>query len=175
MIIGFTLFVLFLLALWHFVAEAILAPSWRAMLRLRLFAIRDNLRNLRIADSISDQEFEESQRRINNIIRLTPAIDFFWMVKTEFKIRKDAALCEKLERRRMEFEANASLEVKELTNQAIKVALDAVGANSVGWMVYLIPIAVCLALWKRARREIRNLAGATDHELDFTELRPCPA
>jgi hypothetical protein len=64
--------VLLALAVFHFVHESILAPSFRLSLRFRLFVLRDEVRQLKIecAESLNDEHFVFLQDSINGLISI---------------------------------------------------------------------------------------------------------
>ena len=71
-----TILVLLALAVFHFVYESILAPSLRLSLRFRLFALRDEARQLKIecVDSLNDAHCVFLQASINrDFKRISPA------------------------------------------------------------------------------------------------------
>lgn len=173
MIIAFSLYLLGFLALWHFVVEGIIVPSARASIRLRLFALRDKLRRMRIDGAAKEEEFEEAQRVLNNMIRLAPSIDAFMLVQWEMKLKADKELAQRVERRRLDFESSASKDVKELVQKAYVIGAESVRMNSMGWIVYLIPIAIGVAIWSRIQREVTNMTTATEREWSSSEA--CPA
>jgi hypothetical protein len=173
MLTALLLYLFGLLVLWHFVIEGIIAPSTRATIRLRLFALRDELRRLRLNGAATEDEFEEAQRIINNTIRLAPSIDAFMLVQWEMKLKADKEFAERVERRRLNFEKTASEEVKKLVKKAYMIGGDAVRVNSMGWVVYLVPLFIGVAIWKRISREVTNMTSATEHEWSSGEA--CPA
>src|SRR5258708_36909923 len=61
---------LVILAIFHFVYQTILAPSFKFEARLKLFRLRDRLRRLKIdnSDLLNDRLFCEIQERINRQI-----------------------------------------------------------------------------------------------------------
>lgn len=173
MIVASLLYLLCFLALWHFVVEGIVVPSTRVSIRLRLFALRDKLRRMHIDGVIKENEFDEAQRRLNNMIRLAPSVDAFMLVQWEMKLKADKELARRVERRRLDFESSASKDVKELVEKAYEIGVESVRINSMGWIVYLIPIVIGVAIWSRVQREVTNMTTAT--ELEWSSTEACPA
>lgn len=161
-----------ILALWHFIVQSIIVPSARATTRLRLFALRDKLRALCVERKTDAKEFEEAQRIINNVIRLAPSIDPFMIAEWEMKVKSDKELAQRLERRQKEFEAIVSKEVKELTDTAYGLAAEAVRINSAGWIIYVIPVVIGVAIGAKIRREVMKMTNATERELPISTACP---
>jgi hypothetical protein len=163
------LIILFILAGYHFVVEGIIVPSSRAVLRLRLFAIRDKLRSLRINEEIGEEEFYEGERRINNVIRLAPTIDLYTLARWAKRLHSDPELTKRIETRQALFEATANQEVQSLVNQACIASRDAFGFNSLGWLVYIIPLIAVALVYKKTQDRLVKLTSATPHELIYLE------
>lgn len=160
------------LALWHFIVEAIIVPSERATIRLRLFAVRDKLRNMAADKLTNEYEFEEAQSKLNNLIRLAPSIDAFLISKWTAKLKTDKELAQRIEKRQTEFESKASKEVKDLISDAIKIGTDAVRINSLSWIIYLVPIIFGLLAISWIHKEVVDMTNATEHELPLSPACP---
>lgn len=170
--IAIILTILALLAMWHFAIEAIVAPAERAIIRLKLFAVRDRLRRMAADGLTREAEFEEAQLKINTLIRLVPIIDPFMIIEWSFKLRVDKELAEKIEQRQNAFEEIASKEVKDLVFSANKITLSAVKVNSLSWYVYIIPLAVIAPAVSWIRKRLIQLSNARDRELPASAACP---
>ena len=167
---SFLILIICLLAMWHFVVESIVVPSARAALRLRLFALRDELRNLRVEGGAAEDEFDEAQRLINNAIRLAPTFDAFALAQWQHSLRANPEMAERIERRQKHFESIASKPVMDVIYRARKVAVTSLGFNSLGWLIYFVPIFIAFLIWKSISTSVARITSATEHE-----LQGCPA
>ena len=162
-----------LLAVWHFLVESIIVPSARAALRLRLFALRDELRNMRVDGTATEEEFEEAQRIANNAIRLAPTFDEFALAKWRIALKSNPEMAERIARRQKHFESVASKAVLDVMQRVHKVAIKSLGFNSLGWFIYFVPILIAALVWKSISSSINKITCATEHEL--MPLQQCPA
>lgn len=129
-------------------------PSFRLRMRFKLFAIRDELRNIRICNpSILDGAiFTEAERRINVSIQLLGHIDPFLIEQCRKDLEADKALTEKIDKRLAQFESKAPVQVLQLTDAAAKIAIYTAIANSGGWIIYAPPIATACAFFSKIKR-----------------------
>lgn len=167
------IFILFGLAMWHFVVESIVVPSARAALRLRLFALRDELRNLLVKGEAGEEEFDEAQRIVNNVIRLAPTFDAFGLEQWRRTLKANPEMAERIERRKRHFESVASQPVMNVIDRAYRVGITSLGFNSLGWLIYFVPALMVALVWKSITRNVVRIATATEHEL--MPLQPCQA
>jgi hypothetical protein len=169
--IGIAIFCLLMAGVIFFVLQGIIVPSSIAINRIRLFALRDQLRDMSLNGLTKEKEFEEAQRKINNLIRLTGAIDVIMLASWEAKLRIDKELAERINRRQSEFDAIASPEVKSLIKKACAVGINSVKINSLGLLMNLLPIMLCIGILLKIRSEVSKLTNATEYELTVL----CPA
>jgi hypothetical protein len=131
------LFILILLAGYHFVIENIILPVMRDELKCRFVALRDKLIMLKIQDRISDNVFNQL-----NIIICTSAnnihhFDLFNLAAPSGKKPRHRIKSEEL----FEFLSNSQdKEIKSLFNMIIRYAGKAFVINSIAWILYIIPL-----------------------------------
>src|ERR1035441_10315344 len=78
-------------ALLHFIWEGILAPSLRHNIRLDLFALRDNLRRLKINNpELPNDAFNTVQDGLNGAIKHLSDIDIPLLVYCDSIVKRDA-------------------------------------------------------------------------------------
>src|SRR5947208_1510809 len=90
-----------LLALGHFVYEGIVAPTWLLHERFKLFALRDELRRLKIArrDGLAAKHFDYLQGAINGLIHNAERIDATMLVALQRRAKRDPQFLAKVEAR----------------------------------------------------------------------------
>jgi hypothetical protein len=81
--------ILMILAVAHFIYNGIILPMIRFSLRVHLFKLRDQLRNLKIRYDveISDEVFNLVQASINNTTKLLPQADPWILAMADRKIK----------------------------------------------------------------------------------------
>ena len=134
-------YILIILAVWHFVYEAILLPSIRWNLRNELFALRDRLRNVVIENQKYDKTvFDLVHNGLNNYINRLHWVD----LRFEFKFRKilknNPAIRKEVEQNLQKIEESKNQEIKAVFYQTKSILWRAFAANIGGFLFYLIPL-----------------------------------
>ena len=161
--------------MWHFFWESIVLPSLRLRMRFRLFALRDELRSMRITNPaiLEESVFIEAERRINATIQVLPSVDPFVLQRFHKELSADKPLIEKIEKRAAQFEAKAPAQVLQLMDETAKIGLCTAFANSGAWAIYAIPLATAIFLLKKLKLAVREVVTAPPHELEKIVGR-CP-
>lgn len=155
------------LALFHFLYDGIILPSIRQHLRNRLFALRDKLR-LEYINGIDKQDIEAfnlTHEAINNFVNRLPMLTISVYAEIEVAIKNDHKLKEKVNKRRAILENCKSPKIKEVNESINKILFDAFIANSGGWMIYLIPMAVLLTIWRKLATNCKELVVVPHREI----------
>src|SRR5882724_446379 len=123
--------ILIALAVVHFVYESILAPSFRLSLRFKLFALRDEARQLKIdcADALSDKHFDFLQASINNLISNLNRFDMATFLGVGFESKRDPSFLKSAEERsRMLDDCNIP-RAREIRQQSLRIIPAAIVIN----------------------------------------------
>ncbi len=156
------------LALLNLVYEGIVAPTLRFNLRLKLFALRDELRELKIerGDEIHDDLFRDLQGSLNATINRLARIDLL-LLKTAYNaFEHDDSLRRFAEQREAMLEACPVGEVKRIRDKQLAVVGCALAVNSGGWIPYLIPVVVGLVFAGSAMAIIKKLFSLPENDID---------
>jgi len=156
-----------LATIFHFVWEAILAPSFRLSLRYELFRMRDLVRKLHheCPDDCSEDVYRYLQGGINNGIRLLPKTDLVLLSAIEQAMKTDEALRKRIEKRRELLDACINPDVKQIRTDVQKISQKALLINLGGWAIYVVPVIVAFASCKAASRFIKNTLLIPEGEL----------
>ena len=139
------------LAAWHFIYDGIILPSIRLMLKNRLFEIRDRLRTHKIksGNNIDINAFNIVHSGVNNIISRVSHID----IQTNFKIKQalkdNPDLLDKLKKRIDTISSCKDEELKSIFKETNSVVRMAFLANTGGWFIYLLPVALIFVFIKK--------------------------
>lgn len=166
-----TIIVLLALAVFHFVYESILAPSFRLSLRFRLFVLRDEVRQLKIecAQSLNGEHLVLLQDSINGLISMLHRFDMASLLGVEFESRKDPEFLKQAEERSRMLDDCKIPRVREIRKQALKIVTEALCVNSGAWVVlFFAPWIVAVIGFSEAKRRIRVFASLTGQ--DFKRL-----
>lgn len=154
-----------LLALWHFVYESILAPSWRMRLRNQLFACRDELRCIRIEDDELPQEvFLCLQQMLNNAILYLHAIRPSTLHELKSEIESNAGLRRLVANRRKIIADCGIQEIQQIDRKVTMIISEAFVANAGGWLVYMVPIALCVAFKEWVTQSIEKILAVPEKQ-----------
>lgn len=177
----FLFLILVALAIYHFLLESTILPSTRLCIRFELFALRDQLRTLKIeqAETISDEVFENLQGAINTSIRLLPQLLICTIVTASATIQSDESLQKRIEKRKQVFESCAVEQVQVIRNRVVFLTVVALLVNSTGWVIYLIPFipVFTFSVISRLKTKVKTLLVAPSGEVDrlIPNLEPSPA
>lgn len=165
----YVLFGLIILALIHFIYSGILLPSIRYSLRLRLFGLRDELRNLKIANEVdlSDQVFIYIQESLNNTINILPRIDMPTIKLAEREIKDHQAITQEVNRRIRLIEECSVEEVKEIYIEIFKIFRVAFFANTGPWFAYLIPAVIVAFPFRKLAQAIQTIVAVPENQIEF--------
>jgi hypothetical protein len=168
MIVTVFLLLFAVLALMHFIYEGILAPSLRASCRLKLFALRDRLRNLKMEERerLSDEVFFDLQRSINFSVGRLRQIDLRLVKSANDAFERDEKLRKRAERRIAMFEACPIAELHQIIDEYFDILDNVVLINSGAWLPYLVPAFIAFVLKESVQSAIKNVFSLPDNEIE---------
>ena len=153
-------------AMFHFIYQGILLPSYRLEMRIRLFALRDNLRRLKMENSNVDEEaFSCVQNAINCWVNRT-GFDLYLFLKVHHAIEKDKQLAERIAKRAAAIENCSSPELKEIAKGVNQTLEKLIMLNSGPVFVYLFPLALAAACFRQTVNAVRRLACVSEWEMN---------
>jgi hypothetical protein len=170
-------------ALWHFIYEAILAPSQRLKLRFDLFILRDRVRELKIENphAFRDKHFHYLQDSINTLVALLARFDIATMERIESEMRKNPELQKCSEERIRTLDDCTLEEAKKIRYQTLRLAFVALALNSGGWFLYVVPPLTIGAIWfglssyvSSFKRRIKAVIAIPHSELNKVAPPPGP-
>jgi len=144
LMIGYLVVGAFFLAVWHFIYERIVAITWRDELRHALFALRDDLRSLKIArpgecpDDLFALLDDSIARWINKLPLLRPSL----LLRVRAEYRRNAELRAEVEAATGLIERCRSAEVRRIYTTMQEVLKRALVCNIGGTFLYLVPLAL---------------------------------
>jgi hypothetical protein len=146
---AYFLVALLIVALYHFVYEAILAPSLRLKLRFELFVLRDRVRALRIESpgALQDKHFHYLQDSINTLIAVLARFDVATFERIEAEMKRNPELRRLVEERSRILDDCALEEAKGIRYASLRLASVALAVNSGGWFIYVVPPLAMMAGW----------------------------
>lgn len=143
-----TLLIIFILAIIHFSYENIIAPTLRIYQRNKLFALRDELRNVDFyaLNKQDKQAFEYVENSLTNCIQNLPYMNIYSFTRYKHEYAENEHLRNTV-KEKIDKITNCSIsEIKNVFNDAGEVVYHTIWINSGMWFLYLIPIALILIL-----------------------------
>jgi len=157
-----------LLAVWHFMYEAIIAPTLRLGLRNRLFALRDELRKAKIEGiSLKDEDaFYFVHEGVNNFINRLPSLTVILAVKLNREYQVNQKLRTVMDGHLKAVQTAKNETIKCVFEKTNDVVVKAFWVNTGGWLIYIVPIVVVLYFMKRITQVISELLVTPSREME---------
>lgn len=130
------------LAVVHFVYEAILLPSFRQDIRYRLFALRDQLRSLMAdeRDGLEPEAFRYMQESLNIKLAFLHRVDIRLIYYANRMFEKNDALASRVKKRESEIANYQHEEFQAIRKKALILFGVAFILNSLGFIVMCLPV-----------------------------------
>jgi hypothetical protein len=153
------------LATWHFLWDGIISPTWRLKLRYEVFEVRDRLRHIHATEGLPDELFERLHGATNAAIRLISSLTPSLILSADALMRNDPELQEEIHRREELVSRQADERLIQITADTNRVLVTAALVNAGGWLVWVVPIAVCFVILKRGTNLVRRLVMLNEDEI----------
>jgi len=165
-----------MLALFHFYYQSVVAPTLILFLRFRLFALRDELRGIMIEEAPDvPSALYVVENSINTAIRILHSVTISGLLYADSQIRNHVELQRRIEERN-DLIANCQIpKVKEIERQASTLVAGAFLANSGGWFIYLLPIALTWASFSGLFQLLKRILVIKESEFEVIVPEFCPA
>lgn len=143
-----TLFFTIIFSLIYFLLESAILPNERLKLRYRLFQLRDELRwkVINEPNSLKDEEFKILSSAINSTIGNMGQIVPSMLWKAHRAYETDDKFRKAVQHRKGVINNSSNDFVKGMNENVRGLMLMALGINSGGWMLFIIPILILYKL-----------------------------
>jgi len=147
------------IALAFFIYDGILVPSMRLRLRFQLFELRDEARGLKVDDNdgFDDKAFDVLEEFLNVAIGLLPRANISLVAQARQAFANNPELRTAVAERRKIIESCSRREVADIQHRAAQILDWAFLANSGGWTVWVVPIALVLVGFRSIQALFREL------------------
>ncbi len=138
------------LAVVHFVYEAILLPSFRQDIRYRLFALRDQLRALMADESagLDPEVFRYMQSSLNVKLAFLHRVDIRIIYYANRLYKKDEAFASRIRKRQSEIDNYQHEEFQAINKQSLNLFAVAFVLNSMGFILVCSPFFLISSIIK---------------------------
>jgi len=159
---------MYFLALAHFIYESILAPDWRLSLRLRLFALRDEVRMLQadFGDLFDEEHFAYLQDSINTMIAVLHRCDLAAIVAAELRYRKDPELRKRVDARASILDDCDIPQAQSIRRRSVYLMARAIAVNSGMACAPLYPFTLMGIGFSFLQTRLRKFTALSRRELE---------
>jgi hypothetical protein len=156
------------LALAHFIYESILAPSWRLSLRYRLFALRDEVRALKVdcGDLFDNEHFAYLQDSINTMIAMLHRYGVAAIVAAELRYRRDPDFRRRVEARAAILEQCNLPQAQSIRRRSVQLLGRAIAVNCGMLCAPLFPFVLMGIGVSTLRKHLRKFSALSRRELE---------
>ena len=158
---------LLLLAGWHFVYESILAPSFRLSLRYELFALRDELRKLKLShgDELDERHYGFLQDSLNSMIAMLARYDLMTLSLVDREYSRNGEFRKRCEARAKVLDDCRIPDARAIRKRSVKIAVKAFVVNSGGWLVYVLPFVIGKVGYEWLKSRLRLSISLSESDL----------
>lgn len=164
------LIILFVLASFNFIIEAIILPEIRVNLRFKLFVLRDELRSMKIEDKINDSECEVLQNNINTALLVLPHTNFSMIRSIKKEVEANPKLKESIEKRSKFISESKNERLKEIQQEINGITVFSIFCNTFALIPYvliiLIPLIIFGGLINKIRKQASNLSNLKTNDAE---------
>lgn len=162
------LFIFFILSIFHLFYQSLLLPTIRLDLRFKLFRLRDKLRKLKLekGSELDDKIMYDLQKMINANIKNLAYIDFETIYETKKYFDENPKLNSKVEYRRQLLDSSPLQEVKDIYKESVRLFLLTIGANSGGWVVYIVPALIIALMYGSIKNSIKKMLFLPEYDIE---------
>jgi hypothetical protein len=137
-------------------------------LLLRLFALRDELHDLKVRGgaSYAEQQFIALNESLSALISSLERFDIAMLAAVEREVRRNPVLRSRAEAHASLLDASETPVVQDIWRRSLHLAATAVAVNSGGWCVFVVPLALARLGLRTVRRALRASVVLSGAELD---------
>lgn len=160
--------IMFFLTLAHLIYESILAPSWRLSLRFRFFALRDEVRALKIDRGyhFDDEHFACLEDSINTMIAMLHRCDVAAIVVAELRYRRDSEFRARINARSSSLDDCRIPEAQSIRRRSLQLIAHAVAVNSGMLCAPFLPFVLLGIGVSAIQRRLRNFSVLSRQEFE---------
>lgn len=151
--------VLIIFAIFHFIYESILLPSFRLELRYKLFELRDELRNIKSEKNskVSDDVFYLLEGTVCTVINRLPFFSLSARMDAFKEYESNKSFQNRVEKRKNILESCQDDRIKKINKELIDIATVAFILNSGGWIYIVIPFLLLVFAFAFITKSIRSV------------------
>jgi hypothetical protein len=160
-------FAICIVAMCHFIYESILAPSFRLRLRFKLFALRDELRDLKIErnGSLDNKHFDFLQDSINSLIFVLFRVDMSLVISAQNSYQNDKEFRRNADERAKILDDCQIAVASEIRRKSLWVLLLAIIVNSGMLVILTLPVILLVHGLSETKKRLRKFASLSEQDM----------
>ena len=151
--------VLFILALWHFLYQGVIAPCARLGFRNELFELRDELRQMMI-EGVDEEDLpfvEYLHNGITFFLQKMPFLSISKMSEMRREYESSSSIRAKVQNRRKILDESDNQRLHEIFDRTSEILAKSYFFNGGGWIVYLVPVVLGNGVWKSIVKAVQAI------------------
>ncbi|MCD0495894.1 hypothetical protein LP085_03430 [Achromobacter sp. MY14] len=150
------------LAVYHYVLQSAIVPSLRSHLRYEAFALRDELRQLKMqhGKELSDPVFHSLQDSVNFLISDMWRITIFNLIAARRAFDSHPEIKKQVQGKLNSLDSCKIKEVVDLRKRMTRLSIKAAAIDAAGWWIYIVPVIWAVACVSRSKKLLRLVLAA---------------
>ncbi|WP_156350172.1 MULTISPECIES: hypothetical protein [Achromobacter] len=150
------------LAVYHYVLQSAIIPSLRSHLRYQAFALRDELRELKVryGTELPDQVFHSLQDSVNFIIADMWRITVFNLIAARRALDSHPEVERRVQDKLDSLDSCKLDAVIQLRKRMTRLSIKAAAIDAAGWWIYILPVIWAVACVSRFKKLMRLVLAA---------------
>jgi hypothetical protein len=162
------------LALWHFVVDGILSADHQLLTRAQVAntgAALDRLRAER-ARELDLRAFNVVRESLSVLVRHPGAFTLWTFARSRRSVEADGELQRQIGERAQIVSSITDPELKAFADRVPEFAQRMLTCNSLGWMIFGVPIALALGMYRKTRATLAALVNMPEPQLAKIDRGP---
>jgi len=173
--LGYLILGLLLLAFCHFIIDGILAPSTRLATRMKVLNDLQALDEARAErpQAVPEPAYRGLRSRLHNFIECMPHYTLCTVVSVHMELRRRPELLEEAKARVKPVEECSDSVFAKIRSRVTGHADRTLTWNTMGWMLYLIPVIVAVTMYRSTHRVVRAILAMPEPQVHRFDRASC--
>ncbi|TYK73185.1 hypothetical protein FSY59_00570 [Comamonas sp. Z3] len=170
MMLGYIFLTLLLLSFVFFILDGIVGPSEQVLIRFSLHKTAQEVDEIAATGGVDKSVVRRLRSMSHNLINNMARFNLTTLASIKYQMEKDPKFREESEQRVAELKQCENEDVLDVLAHIVRVGDRVLFWNSVGWMVFIIPIALCVGLFGRFQAGVKLLLTTPQKSLDKYDI-----
>lgn len=170
MLLGLAILGLALLAFVHFVIDGIVAPSEHMLIRCELLHKAHELEELAGRESLPKDVFIAVRKTIHGLVNHMPRFTLLTVLNIQRDLDHDNSLRHEVEERIAALDRCQLDGLVAIRRRVERLADQTLTWNSAGWMIFVVPVAIAIFMYRSTTRTVNAMLTLPDKELQRFDM-----